>query len=159
MSTHSATLPLPWWSASHATLCAVTTQSAKPFHRLLVHTTSSTPGICKVNKNTVTIISPLFTNLLHIQPKCLKPLWRALQWHMGPEGGKTRSELTLHHLEAVCFSLVLHLTTKTHSIIHREQWGITTNTNTSPVSTSSSLLFFFLLYPSALLKNTPLPCY
>ena len=58
--------PLLWWSVSHATLYAVTTTSAKPFHRLLVQTASPTPGVCKVNKYIPTIIFPLFTTPLRI---------------------------------------------------------------------------------------------
>lgn len=85
--------PRSWWSASHATLHPVTTQSAKPFHRLLVHTASPTPGVYKVNKNILTIIFPLFTTLLPIKPKCLRSLWSVLERHGGPEGGKAKSGL------------------------------------------------------------------
>lgn len=52
--------PQTRWLGSHVTLHAVTIQSAKPFHRLLVHAAGPTPGVCEVNKNILTIISPHF---------------------------------------------------------------------------------------------------
>lgn len=68
----------------------VTIQSAKPFHRLLVHTVCTTPGVSKVNKNILNIIYPIPASHLPITPKGLQSLRSDLDQCRVSEGGTTR---------------------------------------------------------------------
>lgn len=77
-------LLLWWWSASHTMpSLLLTTQPARPFHRLLVHTSSPIPGVYKVNKKHSTHNFPRLSPLFIPLNQCVYGLCGAIKVEQG----------------------------------------------------------------------------